>query len=430
MYKIIGMFLMCSVLLHAERGSSHEMRVNTEKAVFRVINIMPNGVATGTGFVVNKKGFIVTNYHVIDGYVRGGLKIQNGFYESAQVKVIKAYPKKDLAILQIPGYEFKHYVKLQEPKTVEDSDVATAAGYPGVADIVGSLSTQAGKKSTYTPGKITRIIKTDLLSQTFPPSYELVQHSADINPGNSGGPLFSAIGTVMGVNTWSPSAASDGTFWAISVREVIKVLKENRVKFYLNKSDPTGEKNTIFTYLLYAVGLMILAGILFWLFRLSKKEEPKTMDEKELSKLIRQKMGEVEEDEEEYDHVYEYEEVVEVPSEIVHSGTKQDSGEQVYLQDQNLYPVDETLPVLHLKTGNSLVLGRGEECDIVIANESISREHLKVTAIPGGIELEDMGSTNGTYIGSERLVPQHKKLLQAGERLIIGSEDVVYIYKR
>jgi hypothetical protein len=72
------------------------------------------------------------------------------------------------------------------------------------------------------------------------------------------------------------------------------------------------------------------------------------------------------------------------------------------------------------------LVGRDESCDVVVAEVEVSRQHARITHTPRGYMLEDLGSTNGTYVDGERVTAPH--LLQAGDRISL-SETVVFSYK-
>jgi hypothetical protein len=75
------------------------------------------------------------------------------------------------------------------------------------------------------------------------------------------------------------------------------------------------------------------------------------------------------------------------------------------------------------------IIGRGMDTDINIKNSYLSGKHVKLTYIDDVcIVAEDLGSTNGTYINGRKLTPYVPTVLKKGERLIVGSEDVVYVF--
>lgn len=171
----------------------------------------------GSGFVFDKEGHIVTNYHVI----KNARMIQVSFGKELAVpaEVVGTDPTNDLAVLKVDvPAEQLHPVELGTSQDLRVGQRALAIGNPfGEFDrtlTVGVISA-LGRTLREDSGVIRQVIQTD----------------AAINPGNSGGPLLDSYGRVIGVNTAivSPSGASAGIGFAIpvdTVRRVVPVLIE------------------------------------------------------------------------------------------------------------------------------------------------------------------------------------------------------------
>jgi hypothetical protein len=96
-----------------------------------------------------------------------------------------------------------------------------------------------------------------------------------------------------------------------------------------------------------------------------------------------------------------------------------------------LSPEEYGLPVIKLKDFETITVGRERSNEISIENQYLSSKHIDIYAQSGEIFVTDLGtndrgSTNGTYIDGKKLTPSHPTKLNRGERLILGSEDVVY----
>ena len=183
-----------------------------EESVLRVVVVSRAGVSTGSAVVINRQGYIATNYHVIDGAVKIAIAdITKDDLVEIESKVWSS-PGKDLAIL-----------KLKEPlgkpaifstRIPAKGAGVTAIGYPGVADravssIDSILGTSLAKEATLTKGVIGRTFDgpwNGVSGETV----RIVQHSAQINGGNSGGPLFDECGRVIGLNTQGATRQSSG----------------------------------------------------------------------------------------------------------------------------------------------------------------------------------------------------------------------------
>lgn len=145
-------------------------------------------VGSGTGFAIDKRGYFVTNYHVIDGAGGIGICIQkDGEWVSYIGKVIKTDPTNDIAIIKIDDDDFKGFDNIPYSFSYESEDVAAdifTLGYPRV-DVMGT-------DIKYTTG----VINSRTGIQGDPTHYQI---SAHIDHGNSGGPLFNAKGQVIGI---------------------------------------------------------------------------------------------------------------------------------------------------------------------------------------------------------------------------------------
>ncbi|MBP9990197.1 MAG: trypsin-like peptidase domain-containing protein [Bacteroidales bacterium] len=145
-------------------------------------------VGSGTGFAIDKRGYFVTNHHVIDGAGAIGICIQkNGEWVSYNGKVIKTDPTNDIAIIKIDDEDFKEFNNIPYSFSYESEDVAAeifTLGYPRV-DVMGT-------DVKYTTG----VINSRTGIQGDPTHYQI---SAHIDHGNSGGPLFNTKGHVIGI---------------------------------------------------------------------------------------------------------------------------------------------------------------------------------------------------------------------------------------
>ena len=169
---------------------------------------------TGSGFVYDDKGHIVTNYHVVEGAQELQVTLADGRVYPA--KVVGADPANDLAVIKIDADG-----DLPAPVALADSDKLR------VGQFVVAIGNPFGLERTLTVGVISalgRIIQSP--NGRF--IGEAIQTDAAINPGNSGGPLLDLKGRVIGVNSQiiSPSRASAGIGFAVSSNTVRRVVPE------------------------------------------------------------------------------------------------------------------------------------------------------------------------------------------------------------
>ncbi|MFN3295891.1 S1C family serine protease [Caldimonas sp.] len=171
---------------------------------------VPRG--TGTGFIWDERGHVVTNFHVIQG--GNAARVTLADQSSYPAALVGAFPDRDLAVLRIDAPREK-----LRPIPVGDS-----AGLQ-VGQKVYAIGNPFGLDQTLTTG-IVSALNREIESVTRRPIRGVIQTDAAINPGNSGGPLLDSAGRLIGVNTaiYSPSGASAGIGFAIPVDEVNRVV--------------------------------------------------------------------------------------------------------------------------------------------------------------------------------------------------------------
>ena len=161
-------------------------------------NVLPGQSqrALGSGFVIDKEGHIVTNYHV----VQGATDIEVGFSNQDTVKatLVGTDPSTDLALLEVDVDP-----KALTPLSLADSD-AVEVGDPVVA-----IGNPFGLERTVTSGIVSALQREVRAPNNFTIDH-VIQTDAPINSGNSGGPLIDAAGRVIGVNSQIETANSGG----------------------------------------------------------------------------------------------------------------------------------------------------------------------------------------------------------------------------
>ena len=173
---------------------------------------VPSG--TGSGFVWNKKGHIVTNYHVIKD--ANSAKVTLSDQSSWDAVVVGIAPEKDLAVLRIEAPS-----NTLSPIPVGESERLR------VGQSVYAIGNPFGLDQTLTTGIISALGR-EIEGTDGTPIRDVIQTDAAINPGNSGGPLLDSGGKLIGVNTsiYSPSGAYAGIGFSIPVDVVSWVIPE------------------------------------------------------------------------------------------------------------------------------------------------------------------------------------------------------------
>ena len=201
----------------AEEGLS--LQQIYEQNIPSVVSITAVGTrttATGTGVVLSEKGYLVTNYHVIEGAQSLTVKLTDE--RELTAKVVGSDPVSDLAVLYVAAENLV-------PAQFGDSDNLR------VGDMVVAIGDPLGVelRGTMTDGIISAISR-DV--QVDGRSMNLIQTNAALNSGNSGGPLINSFGQVIGINTmkigtFTDSSGVEGLGFAIpsaTVREVVNQL--------------------------------------------------------------------------------------------------------------------------------------------------------------------------------------------------------------
>ncbi|MBB5691560.1 PDZ domain-containing protein [Roseomonas alkaliterrae] len=171
---------------------------------------VPRG--TGTGFVWDRLGHIVTNHHVIAGASSATVRLADG--RAYNAALVGASPAHDLAVLRIGIGAFR-----PEPLPIGTSHDLR------VGQKVFAIGNPFGLDWTLTTG-IVSALNRELPGEAGAVMEGLIQTDAAINPGNSGGPLLDSAGRVIGVNTaiFSPSGAYAGIGFAVPVDTVNRVV--------------------------------------------------------------------------------------------------------------------------------------------------------------------------------------------------------------
>jgi S1-C subfamily serine protease len=173
---------------------------------------VPQG--SGSGFVFDKRGHVVTNFHVIENAAKVSVTVKGG--HRFEAKVVGAEPDKDLALLKIEAPE-----RLLVPVQLADSAALR------VGQRVLAIGNPFGLDQTLTTGVVSALER-EIQSRTDRRIQDVIQTDAAINPGNSGGPLLDSQGRVIGVNTqiYSPSGASAGIGFAIPANAVARIVPQ------------------------------------------------------------------------------------------------------------------------------------------------------------------------------------------------------------
>jgi serine protease Do len=191
------------VNIHGEKMVASEFGPPTTEARRRV-----NGM--GTGVVIDERGYIITNHHVVDGVKK--ILVTTSDEQTYVAQMLSHDPKTDLAI-----------IKIESPQPLPVIRIGTSSDLmPG--ESVAAVGNAFGYEHTVTQGIISALHRSVQVSDTQ--SYEdLIQTDASINPGNSGGPLLNIDGEMIGINV-AVRAGAQGIGFAIPIDKALNIAAE------------------------------------------------------------------------------------------------------------------------------------------------------------------------------------------------------------
>lgn len=167
----------------------------------------------GSGFVIDRNGFILTNSHVVAKAQRITVTMADG--KKAAASLVGRDPASDLAVIKLPPKEVDAVAALADSDQIRVGQKAIAIGNP------------FGLSHTLTTGVVSAINRS-IQTQDGGQMDDLIQTDAAINPGNSGGPLLNSNGEVIGINTaiFSLSGGHQGIGFAIPINRAKSVAEQ------------------------------------------------------------------------------------------------------------------------------------------------------------------------------------------------------------
>ncbi|MBP1772270.1 MAG: degP [Holophagaceae bacterium] len=189
------------------------------------LDVVEVPAGSGTGFIWDAEGHVVTNFHVIQGAARAYITLADGSRHEAAY--VGGAPDKDLAVLLLA----------KTPPKLRPIPLGTS-GDLQVGQAVLAIGNPFGLDQTLTTGVVSALGR-EIQSATRRRITGVIQTDAAINPGNSGGPLLDSAGRLIGVNTaiQSPSGASAGIGFAVPVDTVNRVVPQLIARGRLERPD-------------------------------------------------------------------------------------------------------------------------------------------------------------------------------------------------
>ena len=197
--------------------------LRTEPSPFDVFSASQSSESTGSGFVIDEKGLILTNAHVVEA----ATDIQVTFSDSHTVSAtpVGKDPDTDIALLRVEGDpEELHPLELGDSSSVQVGDPTIAIGNP------------FGLERTLTTGVVSALQR----RLTAPSGFaidDVIQTDAALNPGNSGGPLLDANGRVIGINSQIATGGAGSSGGSVGIGFAVPV---NTAKSVIPQLESTG----------------------------------------------------------------------------------------------------------------------------------------------------------------------------------------------
>ena len=204
---------------------------------------MPRIQGAGSGVIISKDGYVLTNNHVVEGAKE--ITITLADHKEYKARIVGRDPKTDLAVLKIEAHESFPAAALGDSDNIKVGDWVVAIGNP------------FGLNNTVTSGIVSakgRVIGAG-------PYDNFIQTDASINPGNSGGPLFNMNGEVVGINT-AIIAQGQGIGFAIPVNTVKPLIPQLETKGEVTRGYLGVSIQTITPALVKAMKLQDIKGAL------------------------------------------------------------------------------------------------------------------------------------------------------------------------
>jgi serine protease Do len=192
------------VNIHGRKTVRSDEPAGTSRDHFRQVNGM------GTGIVIDERGYVLTNHHVVDGVSRIQVTLHNR--QTVTAKLIAHDHKTDLAVIKLDVDESLPLMRIGTSNDLMPGETVIAIG------------NAYGYEHTVTSGIISALHRTVQVSddQTY---RDVIQTSADINPGNSGGPLLNIDGELIGINV-AVRIGAQGIAFAIPIDQALEVAAD------------------------------------------------------------------------------------------------------------------------------------------------------------------------------------------------------------
>ena len=206
-----------------EQATQQVVGIRTEVTMTNFFGMTSSGAVSGSGFIISKDGYIMTNYHVVENAYERNLEIQVMTYDRTTyaAEIVGVEPANDVAVLKIDA-EGLNAAILGDSDSIFVGDTVYAVGNP-LGELEFSMST--GHVSA-----LDRVINTQESE-----AVNMFQIDAAVNSGNSGGPVYDRNGNVIGIVTAKYSSSGvEGLGFAIPINDAKKISDDLINKGYVS----------------------------------------------------------------------------------------------------------------------------------------------------------------------------------------------------
>ncbi|PCJ26894.1 MAG: hypothetical protein COA96_04500 [SAR86 cluster bacterium] len=407
---------------------------DVEKIESSIVRVVIGG--HGTGWVVSP-GVVATNWHVTNGNTTFDIFPAGTNQEYHGELIWQGNSDRDIGLISVPNLDLTPF-KLRTEDAIRGSDSYTV-GFPGLGD---DLTGRTNLDVSVYGGTIALVTENVA-------GVRIIQHTNIVNAGNSGGPLLDDCGRVLGLTTWgveNEQYSADFIWASVHVAELANQLDTLGIPYETDNSPcATGGAS--------AAGVEALAELGFLQDQLQDQigDQEGAMDSLELLvrnwgiglgtilaltlvlalRRPRQQLVRV------YDEVSRRIGAAGKTSSSNQSGSSKSRSSVVSQGNasdivfsgstsaHNTFRFEFSIDTLK-QAGKGLSVGRSNELsDFVLADKEISRRHLRVSSLSGNqIQIEDLNSSNGTYVNGQLIAAFKPRVLNVGDRVKIGTTEI------
>lgn len=408
---MLATLLMLGLSMGMEAYAENSKVEDAQNSVVRVFTLDTKGSGgKGSGFAVGAKDedveYIVTNYHVVEGYFNDAYVTVTDINGGIKAGVIYYDANNDFAILKLSEkLTNRKPIALLSPKELHKSQDIYCIGFPGLSDdmsMSGNPSLESRiKDMTITNGTVSNNEYTNSNGTAC------ILSDAKINGGNSGGPMVDEYGQAVGINTFTIGYVESGTnnmTLAVSMDYVMDALDDLNIT-YIKGSANMGSGSAVAAILV----VIILAAVVVIVIVVKNNKKAAAVTSG-------------------------------TSSNSNNGGSSNNNGGGGYVPIQ---PTMQRKLVVTCERGplkgqsvssySSIRVGRNPSaCQLAFPDTTpgVSKMHCELTLTPGGAIVNDLGSTYGTYLSDgKKLMPGERRNVGSNGIVLLGSEKVILSVK-